>query len=450
MPRPLKPINPYGSWSLLFGATLRQLRLGLQKDPSMTQADLGRLIAYSGATVSAVERGELRPDDKFIEACERELGGGGVLRALLPFVATEWEEGRHDNATKPGTSLQPSDMVDDRTSLLHPAFLASLSGSAAEAKALALHADSSDVGDGMVETLQLQVDRYCRDYPTVSPMLLEPRVRRRLRELREILDGRLTLRQRRDVLTVGGFLTLLLACLDFDMGDREAAEEARDAAFQLGRAAEHQEIVAWTFELSAWFALVDKRYEDTVTHSQTGLLIAPNTSAGVQLAVQEAKGWSRMGKEEEAERALQAGALSLTRLPVPAHPEHHFVFDAPKLSFYAGTCWAWLGQVERAREHANAVVAQCLSIPGQERWPVRLAESRVDLGLVAVQRGELEVACHLGELALGSQRRSGSTLGRVHELDAAVLESFPDASETRQFHERYVASERALRFGGTP
>ena len=30
------------------------------------------------------------------------------------------------------------------------------------------------------------------------------------------------------------------------------------------------------------------------------------------------------------------------------NPEHHFVFDPPKLSFYAATCYTWLGELDRA------------------------------------------------------------------------------------------------------
>jgi len=173
----------------------------------------------------------------------------------------------------------------------------------------------------------------------------------------------------------------------------------------------------------------------------------PNTSAGVQLAVQEAKGWSRMGNADQAERALQRGAVGLANLPSPSHPEHHFVFDATKLSFFAATCWAWLGRPDRARERAEAVVAQCLAVAGRERWPVRLAQTRVDLGLMAVQEGELEAACRLGELALGSHRKAGSTLGRVHELDAAVMAAFPDAPEARGFHDQFRAARRSLELG---
>ena len=78
-----------------------------------------------------------------------------------------------------------------------------------------------------------------------------------------------------------------------------------------------------------------------------------------------------------------------------------------------------------------------------------LAESRIDLGLLAVQEGELEAACHLGELALASRRRAGSTLGRVHELDQALLAAFPDATEARDFHDRFVSARQSLELGST-
>jgi hypothetical protein len=45
------------------------------------------------------------------------------------------------------------------------------------------------------------------------------------------------------------------------------------------------------------------------------------------------------------------------------------------------------------------------------RWPIRLAETRVDLGLVAAHEGGIDEACELGRQALASERKSGSTLG---------------------------------------
>jgi hypothetical protein len=86
MPRQPKPLNPYASWTALLGAAVRRLRLELSSRPVVSQDELGRRISYDGSTVGAVERGVLRPDAKFIEACERELPAGGMLRAMLPFV----------------------------------------------------------------------------------------------------------------------------------------------------------------------------------------------------------------------------------------------------------------------------------------------------------------------------------------------------------------------------
>jgi hypothetical protein len=123
--------------------------------------------------------------------------------------------------------------------------------------------------------------------------------------------------------------------LQFDLGDRDAAEASRDAALQLGREGGHEEIMAWSFELLAWFALVDGKYRDTIDFAEAGLAIAPHTSAGVQLTVQGAKASARIGDRRAAELAMRQAATTLARLPAPSHPEHQFVFDPSKLSFYA-------------------------------------------------------------------------------------------------------------------
>jgi len=53
--------------------------------------------------------------------------------------------------------------------------------------------------------------------------------------------------------------------------------------------------MGWAFEMSAWFALVEGRYEQLIEFAQAGQSIAGTGSAGVQLILQEAKGWSRLG-----------------------------------------------------------------------------------------------------------------------------------------------------------
>ena len=53
------------------------------------------------------------------------------------------------------------------------------------------------------------------------------------------------------------WLALLLGCLHYDLGEREQAEAARQAAYHAGLQAGHGEIVAWSYELAAWLSLTE-------------------------------------------------------------------------------------------------------------------------------------------------------------------------------------------------
>jgi tetratricopeptide (TPR) repeat protein len=445
MSRAPKPLNPHASWSSLFGATVRRLRLGMRAGRPMTQAELGREIGYSDAAVGAVERAALRPDPAFMEGCERALPADGMLHAMFPFVLDEWATWERTGQRPLVDPLPPAELLAAPANLTGPQDLVVVQDAeVADVLELARQAEASDLGAGTLEMVDRAVDQLCRDYPTASPALLIPRVQQRLRYLTKLLRGKTTLAQHRHLLVASGWLTTLLACLQFDYGDRDGAEASQAAAYTFVREADHQELLAWTYELLAWWALVDGRYDQVVEYAQTGLAIAPNTSAGVQLAVQQAKGWSKLGDAAGADEALRTAGTVLARLPRPAHPEHHFVFDASKLSFYAATCYTWLGDQDRAREHGQQVIRQCLEVPGQVRWPMRLAETRVDLGLVAAREGQIDEACELGRQALASKRKSGGTLGRVAELDAVLTREHPDVGEVVDLHEQLLAARQAL------
>jgi tetratricopeptide (TPR) repeat protein len=451
MPRPLKPTNTYASWTALFGATVQRLRQELSVQPVVTQVEFGRRVCASGSKVSAIERGQVRPDAAFVEACERELPAGGILRAMLPLVIREWEYWGHLGTTPPtGGLLTPDGMAPPAEVAATPAELADVAfleaaadGGAVEAAELAREAEASDIGAGTLENIDLAVDRLRRNYASAPPALLIPRVQGRLRILRRLHTGRLNIAQRRQLLVAGGWLATLLATLQFDTGDQTAAEDSRDAALQLGKAAGHQEIMAWSFELLAWFALVNNQPRQAIDLAQQGLTLAPNTAAGVQLAMQQARVWARLGAHRETEEALRAGATALARLPSPNHPEDHFAFDAAKLSFYAAMCFTWLHQTEQAEEHARQVIAHSTETPGVIRWPTRFAVAQVDLALLAVQRGQPDEAALRGTAALDSGRVVTSTLGWFAELDDLLIRDHSALPEVQDFHDRFTLVRRS-------
>jgi hypothetical protein len=74
-----------------------------------------------------------------------------------------------------------------------------------------------------------------------------------------------------------------------------------------------------------------------------------------------------------------------------------------------------------------------------------LAIARLDLGLIAAQRGQADEAGQLGVAALASGRVVASTLEWFAELDALLMRDYADAADAQDFHDRYLTARRALR-----
>ncbi|MCX9191025.1 hypothetical protein C3Y87_06300 [Carbonactinospora thermoautotrophica] len=311
-----------------------------------------------------------------------------------------------------------------------------------EAFELIRRLEASDVGGGMLEALCLKVDRLCRDYPHLDAQALRVQAAPHLRYVINLLDGRLTLAQHRELLVIGGWLSALLGCVYYDMGHREAALASCEAAFRFGDQAGHRELMAWSYEMRAWFALSEGRYREVIELARAGQeTCRGDSNARVQLTLQEAKGWARLGREQEAREAMERGWAALERLPVPEHPEHHFVFDRTKYDFYVASCFQWLGRDDQAERFAAKVFADCESRrPG---WPMRYAETKIGLGVIAARRGDLEQAVANGLEALGIERKSGpSLMARAQELLVVLNDRYPKERLTAEYRERYLAARQ--------
>jgi tetratricopeptide (TPR) repeat protein len=313
---------------------------------------------------------------------------------------------------------------------------------------LARLAEISDIGSGTVDALNETVDLLCRAYPSTPAVMLRDRTKRRLQQVIRLLGGRSTLNQHRELLVVAAWLGVLLGCLHYDLGEREEAEAARQAAYQWAKQAGHAELMGWAFEMSAWFALVEGRYEQLIEFAQAGQGIAGTGSAGVQLILQEAKGWSRLGDHKQADAALNRGAEMLGRMPVPDHPEHHFVFDHTKWIFYASSCFLWLGDNDRTEEHAAEVIAKHARPDGTSNAPMRTAQARINLGIVAARRGQLDQAVAYGESAFKYERQSLTALvSSSADLDNILQQRYRGEQLARDFHDRHLHIRRLIESG---
>jgi transcriptional regulator with XRE-family HTH domain len=298
----------------------------------------------------------------------------------------------------------------------------------------------SDLDNATLDTLRIKVDRLCSEYVSLPPAELRRESRVWLAQLTQLLDARLTLAQHRDVLVLAGWLTLLLGCVEYDMTDLRNAEATRQAAYQIGHEADHASIMAWAHEMRAWFALTQGRYREVIEASRAGRDIAPHEQVSIQLAGQEAKAWARMGDRRQVELALEKGRLLTESLPYPDNVDNHFTVDPDKFDFYAMDCYRRIGENSLAVIRADQVIRRSTASDGGMRSPMRMAEGKVTLAVVAARQGDLEQAVDLGTSALDIPRQSVPSLLMVsQDLVHELAGRYPHEDLTVEYTDRLQA-----------
>jgi hypothetical protein len=163
----------------------------------------------------------------------------------------------------------------------------------------------SSIDNTTLDALELTVEQLCCDYASRDANELITESRDWLSRITHLLDERLTLGQHKSVLDAAGWLTLLIGCVEYDLGQYRAAEATRTGALQLGSEAVNASISGWAHEMRAWFALTNGRYREVIEAAQAGQNVAPGRSVSVQLLAQEAKAWARMANHRNVNRALE-------------------------------------------------------------------------------------------------------------------------------------------------
>ncbi len=198
--------------------------------------------------------------------------------------------------------------------------------------------------------------------------------------------------------------------------------------------ADHGEIQAWAHEMRAWMNLTTGDYHGVVAAAHHGTDVAPHSPVAVQLAAQEAKAWARIGDRRNTEVALDRGRRLLDTLPYPDNLDNHFVVDPTKFDFYAMDCYRMLTEDKLAKNLANEVIQAATDFDGTERAPMRVAEARITLGVVAARQGDIEQAIHYGERAISDERKSLPSLLMVSRDLTRVLKERYAKEPTAQYY----------------
>ncbi|GLZ14140.1 hypothetical protein Acsp04_43750 [Actinomadura sp. NBRC 104425] len=302
-----------------------------------------------------------------------------------------------------------------------------------EALELARRVAASDVGNETLTALEMTVDDLASAYPRAAPAELLTRIRQHIGYVSRLLRSQMTLVERRRLIVVGGWLSLLAATCDVDLDRRPAAAARLRTAAQLGEHAEHPEIIAWTLETQAWQALTDGDYKAAVTLSQGAQEIAPRgSSAFIQANAQEGRAWARLGAAPETRDALARVERLVAPLPMPDRPEHHYRYDPAKSDAYMATTLSWLGD-PAAEHYARGVLARLEQPSAAPARPRRAASARLDLALALLATDQADEAAHLTLEAITSGRLVPSSHWRAAEvINALEARGVPQAADLRE------------------
>jgi tetratricopeptide (TPR) repeat protein len=304
---------------------------------------------------------------------------------------------------------------------------------------------ASDVDTATLDALRITADRLCCEYAYMpaDQLLLEGRAW--LARVAGLQHQRVSLAQHREIIALAGQLSLLVGCVEYDSGRPRDAEATRQAALMLGQEAGELSVQGWAHEMRAWFALTRGDYRGVIAAAEAGIAVAPNKSVAAQLYAQQAKAWARLGDRTQTEVALDKGRQVLEQLPYPENIENHFVVDPGKYDFYRMDALRRVGENRLAEQLAHEVIRASTDFDGVERAPMRIAEARVTLAVVAAREGDLHTALTYGERALDSNRRSLPSLAMVAADLGQVLQThYNNADEAREF----IAHLREIRGGG--
>ncbi|WP_093267891.1 tetratricopeptide repeat protein [Saccharopolyspora shandongensis] len=296
---------------------------------------------------------------------------------------------------------------------------------------------ASDVNEATLQAVRITVDKLCSEYSRMPPEDLIREGQQWLRRLVEMQEQRLSFRQRRETLELAGWLALLVGCLEYDLGQRQAAEATRRSALSLGEEVGSGGILGWAHEMRAWFALTSGDYRGVIAAADAGEAAAGNHSVTVQLIAQKAKALARMGRRDEMLDTLERGRVVLDGMPYPDNIENHFMVDPSKYDFYAMDCYRQIGENRLARELSDEVIRASTDFHGNERWPMRIAEAQVTLGIVAAREGNLDEAVGYGRRALSGDRKSLPSLAmHSRDLSQVLTERYADEPETEAYLEQ--------------
>jgi tetratricopeptide (TPR) repeat protein len=267
--------------------------------------------------------------------------------------------------------------------------------------------------------------------------------------VQELIQGRHTFTEGRQLYIYAAWLDEVLAWLSNDLGDALTADAYAIDCFEHADQAGHNELCARAADQMASIAIYANRPERAARAARRGIDKAPiSHPLAVRLRGQAARAHARLGQRDDCERLLTEAQDLYDRLP--SRTPMRFTVDTRVLADYALTgfpasSYIWLADFKQAKRHAEQAVALHESASPESRSPSREAVARIDLGIALAELGAADEAIGQGRLALASPRVVESVRSRAADLDTVLTVRYPRVPAAQEFHEQYGNLVRASR-----
>jgi transcriptional regulator with XRE-family HTH domain len=306
----------------------------------------------------------------------------------------------------------------------------------------------SAVGTGTLDHLETVLTDLERSACVQPPRELFVLARAYRQRVDQLIQGRHTLKEKRELYVYAAWLSELLAPQAQDLGFPLAAEAYAIDCYEHADQAGHGVLCARATETMASIALYTAQPGKAVLAAQKGIRKIPGQHPlAVALRTQAARAYARQGQRAECAELLAEAQELHDRLP--ARPPGRFWVDNGIFASYAITAHPassciWLADYKQAETHARTALAAYESAAPVDRRPTREAIARIDLSIALTHLRLLDEAVAQGSQALSSARVTDTVLSRAVELDRALMTCFPHEAIAQSFHEQYLQTTRQV------
>jgi len=299
------------------------------------------------------------------------------------------------------------------------------------AKKFALLTGQSDLSDETLEQVADDVRLLCVAYPQTPLAAILGDLVTAQDTLLSLLEHRQRPAHARQLYLLAGITGGLLAKASHDMSEPHAALTQARTAYLCADQADHNGLRAWIRGLESLVTYWDGRPRESVRYAQAGAAAAQasGSTAGVWLAVSEARAWASLGNAPAARDAIDRAERAWDGISEDDELDQMggiATFTRSRQLYYAADALAWLPTEAEAAEAYSAQAVGAYADDTRADWAFGdAAGSAADLAVARVYRGEVDGAAEAlaPVLDLPPERRIRGIISSARHVRDALVRS---------------------------